>query len=119
MYKVVKMKSHNTYRSIRIQLQNGKSIQDVCQEYDLTLADLMGMFQHYDHKGRISNKPKSMRYITKVNHRFIIRFDDVHYGTYATLLDARRVRDALIRNGWNKDLLDTICERLGVKRCKK
>ena len=116
---MVKMKSHNTYRSIRIQLQNGKTIQQVCQENQLTLADLMGMFQHYDHKGRITKKPKSMRYITKVNHRWIIRFDDVHYGTYATLLDAKRVRDSLIRDGWNKDLLDNICERLGVKRCKK
>ena len=114
------MKSHNTYKSIRIQLQNGKTIQQVCQENQLTLADLMGLFMHYDTQPRKAHRTRKGTYIYKHSSgRYIIYCNHDYYGTYKTFNDARRVRDVLIENGWNKDLLDTICERLGVKRCKK
>ena len=39
-----------------------------------------------------------------------------YFGTYATLKDARRVRDRLILCDWKQNQVDCICGELGVER---
>ena len=106
--------------TIRNQLKAGVSIDDVCRDHQLTFKELIDILRFYDNPVRTRKRRKGWTHISQTPQgSFIITKDSQHFGTFNSLRDAQRVRDYFREYGWNKDLLDTICERLGVKRCKK
>lgn len=107
-------------KKLRNEMQCGKSISDVCTEYNLTFKDLVGIMMSGE---RITSKKayhSREKHITKIGEKkWIIRHDTHHYGTYKRLGDAKRVRDYFVEFGWDKDCIDKACESVGVKRVKK
>ena len=60
------------------------------------------------------------KYISERNGKYLLRkqtSDGYWYvGSFYTLKDAVKVRDCFIENGWDKNELKNICEKLGVER---
>lgn len=105
-------------KEIRAELQQGNSIDNVCRKYKLSFNELVRLMQSGlpIRKGRTR---KGWLYIQFVGNRYHIQKGSVHYGTYETLEDAQRIRDWLVRHGWDKSQVDLACDWCSVKRCKK
>ena len=105
---------------IRCKLRAGQSIESVCQEYDLSFKELVGLFHNMVSRGVArKNRKTGNLYITKTsNGRFTLNKNNVHYGTHRRLSDAKKVRDYFIYNRWDKRKIDEVCEKVGVKRIK-
>ena len=105
---------------IRSKLQNGSTIQNICNEYHLTFNALWDIFKN-EAQGQGRPKRKNLNkhlYITERDGKFFIRKNDVFYGTYKTLEDAIKVRDYFIYSRWDIRNLDKVCEELGVERIR-
>jgi len=102
---------------IRNKLQTEVSIEQVCDDYDLSFNELFKLMKRYDKKFKKCNKPPL--YITERNGQYFLRKNNVYYGSYYSFEDAKKVRDYFIFHGWNKRRLDEVCYKLGVKRVKK
>ena len=103
---------------IRQQLQNGTTIQEVCQQYHISFKELCNLFLS---RGCTTDKSSTGKlYISFNQGRYILRKNGVHYGSYRSLDDAVLVRDYMIMNGWYRSRLDNVCKELGVVRgvCK-
>ena len=98
---------------IRSKLQQGKTINEVCKEYQLTFQQLFRMLNGGVVGASVSPTTEAL-YLTKSGERYVLRKDDKHYGTYYSLEDAIKVRDYFIYNGWRKDKEDKVCDELGV-----
>lgn len=110
---------------IRNDLKNGVTLNEVCKTYNLTFKELIKVFKQDFHS---YTKPRCMegrrtsatgeRYIYQrhTGHTFWIQKGNAYYGYYKTLTDAVAVRNGLIINDWDKNKLDNICKKLGVKR---
>ena len=99
---------------IRQQLQNGKTIQEVCKEYHLTFKELCQLFLQGKYKRTTNEHTTGKLYITSDGKRYILRKDGNHFGSYNSLDDAVKVRDYMIMNGWYRKRLDGIRKELGV-----
>ena len=106
---------------IRWELQNGFTIEQVCNHHNITFTELVEAMQYHKQTGiKHTKRPKKCKYIRKnkgSGHYYIVR-STVNYGTYETLGDAVKVRDWLVSNGWNREQLDVGCEECNVVRCK-
>ena len=103
--------------TIRKQLKDGVSIDDVCRKHSLTFKQLLDILRFYDNPVRTRKHRKGWTHISQTPQgSFIITKDSTHYGTFNTLRDAQRVRDYFREHGWNKNKLDKICNELGVER---
>lgn len=103
--------------TIRKQLQDGVSIDEVCRKHSLTFKQLLDILRFYDNPVRTRNHRKGWTYISQTSQgSFIITKDSTHYGTFNTLRDAQKVRDYFREYGWCKDDLDKACESVGVTR---
>ena len=93
------------------------SIQQVCEKFNLKFNELMDMMKYYDNpiKSPIGNE--SLMYIIPRDGRFYIRKAGVHYGTYATVSDAKKIKRYFQLNGWDKRNIDKACRITGVERC--
>jgi len=103
---------------IRQQLQNGTTIQEVCQQYHISFKELCNLFLS---RGCTTDKSSTGKlYVSYDGHRFILRKNNGYYGSYQSLDDALKVRDYMIMNGWYRSRLDKVCRELGVVRgvCK-
>ena len=108
---------------IRKDLRNGKTIEQVCNTYNITFKKLCETFHGYKRKPQ-TNKPTTTptRYISIIHGHHCIR-KKINgktriFGTYNTLEDAIIIRDALEEDGWHQTHVDQLCEELGVKRRK-
>ena len=108
---------------IRSKLQNGETIEEVCQEYGISFKILLSLMSSLgsekDHNREVYGRTGHL-YIGFKNERYIIRKNRKHFGTYRTLDDAVKVRDWFICNGrWDKRWVDRACRECGVTRCRK
>ena len=103
---------------IRAKLRSGESISAICEEYDVSLADLVGMMRYRDPPER-PKKPKELLYITKRDGHYFLRKGNVYYGSYRTIEDAKKVRDYFMLRRWDKRKIDEACEKVGVERIKQ
>ena len=104
--------------TIRNQLRNGKTIDEVCTEHQLTFKQLIKIMKTYDNPLRTSGK--GMAYLYRMpNGHYTITKKSTHYGTYKTLRDAQKIRDWMVRHGWSKKQLDLACDWCGVERCRR
>ena len=110
---------------IRNDLKNGSTISEVCEKYHLTFKGLLKVFKQdfnsYTRPHNVGGRRTSAtgeRYIYQKNagNTFWIQKGGQYYGYYKSLTDAVAVRNGLIINNWDKNELDTICQKLGVKR---
>ena len=105
---------------IRTQLQNGSTIETICEKYKLTFHDLWDIFKN-DAQGQGRPKRKTHKkhlYITERDGKYFIRKSNVFYGTYHSLEDAVKVRDYFIYHRWDKRNVDKVCRELGVERVR-
>ena len=104
-------------------LQNGLSIEECCNKHHVTLEYAFKVI----HKWQIDKNKKQKRtrkqekYPTvesniQRNHGYMVRKTingkQQYFGRYPTLETARTVRDYLEENGWNKENLQKIKERI-------
>ena len=101
---------------IRQQLQNGTTIQEVCQQYQLTFKELCQLFLSGRYSRTTNESSTGNLYVSFDQHRYILRKNGVNYGSYQSLDDALKVRDYMIMNGWYRSRLDKVCDELGVVR---
>ena len=99
---------------IRSRLKSGDTIDEVCREYHLTFEELVCRLHRQPSGSRISRC--SELYITVIDGRYVLRKNNVYYGSYSSLGDAKRVRDYFILHRWDKRKIDEVCEKVGVKR---
>lgn len=66
------------------------------------------------------NPDSERKYIEEKSNGFYIKKKRMrstyYFGKYATLEDAQKVRNELVRTGWKQNKVDKICKKLGVKR---
>ena len=105
--------------TIRNQLKQGISIDDVCREHGLTFESLINIMRTYDNPIRRKTS-KGMAFIYRMpNGHYSVSKCSKHFGTYKTLRDAQKIRDWMLRHGWNKSQLDMACDWCSVERCKR
>ena len=103
---------------IRVKLQTGINIEQVCDDYGLSFNELFNLMKNNDkHILKCNSKPPL--YIIERDGQYLIRKNNVYYGSYYSFEDAKKVRDYFIFHGWNKRRLDEVCWKLGVKRVRK
>ena len=104
---------------IQKDLKKGLSIQEVCTNYNLTFKELVNIFRK-DIPTNVNKERVERFYIYPYRDSnrelWTIQKNKIYFGLYSTLDDAIKVRDCLIKRGWNKKELDCICQKLGVKR---
>ncbi len=106
---------------MRSRLQNGESIKSVCEDYGVSFNELVGIMKRNEplKDGRKHKSTKEL-YISRLpRNNFVIWYKDVYFGSYYCLEDAVLVRDRLIECDWDKSLVDSICESVGVVRRRK
>ena len=111
---------------IRDELNQGVSINTVCNKYNISFQELVeksfkgSMIKPYIPRKQEYKTENAGKYIQKVNNTYILRkklpSKTVHFGTYNTLEDAKKVRDYCIQHGWKKNCLNKYCRILGVER---
>lgn len=105
-------------REIRSRLRNGETIEKICKEYHLTLAELMDLMKYREYPSQKTKKSKELLYITERDGQYLLCKGNTYYGTYYSLEDAKKVRDYFIFSRWNKRKIDWVCEKVGVERIK-
>lgn len=124
---------------LREDLRNGMSIHDGLIKHGLSLETAVQMLQyrqpeeHYientipPRKIRKPSRKKKVNYV-KCGERYIMQRNDTFcvrrtikgktrmFGTYNSLEDALRMRDALELDGWHQTHVDRICKELGIVR---
>lgn len=110
-------------------LLDGMTINDACLKHEISFKEAV-MLAH----GQPSRKTKKVRH--KKNHRgvtvspaqYIYIRNNTYavrksvngkmkmFGTYNSMEDAIRMRDALKADGWHQTHVDRICEKLGIER---
>ena len=111
-----------TSKEIRSKMLNGETIEEVCQEYQITFPELLRKMSKLGNEKRY-NKNSTFRtghiYIGKSSSgKYVVRKSKTYYGSFNSLDDAVKVRDWFIRNGWNKRWINRACRLTGVKRCQ-
>lgn len=108
---------------IRKELQNGKSIEEVCNNHKISFKELCAACHGYVRKEINKDNFQSKdgeKYIFCRNNRYAVkkhvRGKGRIFGTYNSLEDAILVRDALIKDGWHQTHVDRICSEVGVIR---
>lgn len=94
-------------------LRKGMSLEDCLIKHNTNLQILfetnLETHQTNSHK-YIENRGKRFSIKKKINKR------TCYFGSYSSLEDAQKVRDELIRTGWQQNKVNRICEYLEVKR---
>lgn len=113
------------YPQIRKELQSGTSIDEVCRKHHITFKQLCDHYHGYGRSQQYRNNLKQKtrhKYIRQTGNRYAIQ-KNTHkkskmYGTYDSLEDALKMRDALIEDGWHQTHVDQLCDKLGIERRK-
>ena len=120
-----------TLDEIRSKLRSGETIQNVCQEYQITFKQLCDyMFRLGNINGKKLPKRKGngigefnrtgQLYISERDGKYYIRNKGKWFGTYRILEEAVKIRDWFIMNGrWDKRWVDRACRECNIRRCPK
>lgn len=118
----------------QVDLNNGMSIEEALKKYNLTFKDAFQQLhfnKHLQHekKQRYKRKnPIKHQYIQERKGKYYLRKSKkcirngekrhvmLTFGTYKTLEDAQRMREALKKDGWHQRHVQRICDELGIKR---
>jgi hypothetical protein len=118
-------------KNFQTDLQNGMSIDEACQIYNITLKQAFNKL-HYKVNQKTPHKKKQKwkhakphhvsQYIQERNGHYYLR-KHAHgkgriYGTYNTLEDAIIMREALKKDGWHQTHVERLCQEHGITRCK-
>lgn len=107
---------------IRKDLKEGKSIEQVCKDHNITFKNLCDTFHGYLRTPKKYPTTTPTKYIEVRNNRACVRKNingkTKIFGTYDRLEDAIQMRDALEKDGWHQTHVDQICEKLGIERRK-
>ena len=111
----------NMYR-VRKDLQNGKTIEQVCKDHNITFKTLCDTFHGYIRTKKKTKSTTPTKYIEVRNGRACVR-KTINgktriFGTYNRLEDAIIMRDALEQDGWHQTHVDRLCQELGIERRK-
>ena len=113
------------YIQIQEKLRNGMSIDEVCKKHHITFKELCDHFHGYQRNQQNRENLKSTKgekYILIRNNRYAlhknVKGQTIMFGTYNTLEDAIRMREALTKDGWHQTHVDKLCEELGIERRK-
>ena len=108
----------------RNDLWNGMSINDALIKHETNLHDVVRALQNKPHK------PGSKSKVTSSPEHYILIRGDTYavrksikgknrmFGTYNSMEDAIRMREALKLDGWHQRHVDRLCEELGIQRRK-
>ena len=109
----------------RNDLWSGMSLCDALTKHETNLHDVFQALQNKPQKPKGSKSKvisSSEPYIFIRNNTFSVRKSTKGktkmFGTYNSMEDAIRMRDALKRDGWHQTHVDRICEELGIQRRK-
>ena len=88
---------------IQKELQNGVSINEICNKYKITFDNLFKMLHTKGGTGKKRNyhSNTSELYIVKQGRRYLIMNSHICYGRYFSLDEAKLVRDYLVGVNWN------------------
>lgn len=117
------------YYNLRTDLQNGIGLEEALIKNQTNLKEA---FEKLKHKKQPRPKKKKLQepYIQYRQGKYYVRkakkaqrnkekrWVNVMFGTYHTLEDAKRMREALKEDGWHQTHVDEICERLGITRAE-
>ena len=119
-------------KSFQHDLKNGMSIDEACQIYNITLKQAFDQLHIKKQPNKV--KPQSNRrycpthYIQHWKGRYYLRKcipviekgkprnKTVQFGTYSSLEDAIKVREAMKEDGWHIKHLPRICNELNIRR---
>ena len=120
--------------NIQNDLKNGETIENTCTKYGISFGEMVELFHGYNKKvinsKNSKGKPKTYNRVTPSSEPFIyirggtyavrksIKGKTKIFGTYDSMEDAVKVREALKVDGWHQTHVDRICEELGVARRK-
>ena len=110
--------------SFQKDLRNGFTIDEALNKHGLSLKEVF----NYLHKetlkktrpvtsneGSVRKNPQSDHYHVKKT----IKGTNVVFGTYATKEEAEIIRQELIKHSWDKNKLDEILKKTGIKRIRQ
>jgi hypothetical protein len=108
-------------------LQKGMTLHDALQKHQLTLKEAFQQAEKpIKHKGTPETYHAS-QYIQYRDGHYYLRKNVFSkskgrpvtrmFGTYTTLEDAVKMREAQKKIGWKVTHVDRLCEELGIKRC--
>ena len=116
-----------TCMEFREDLRNGMTINDALIKHNLSLKNAVDFLQYKQQRPK--NKIKTSRKYMKCGERYIMqRGEDSFcirkningktrmFGTYTSLEDAIRMREALKIDGWHQTHVDSLCEKLRILR---
>ena len=115
--------------TVRNDLQKGLTIEETCLKYNISFQEMFTMFHGYERNQVSLPTPKCTRVTRSPEHYIYIR-DNTYavrkqikgktkiFGTYNSIEDAIKVREALKIDGWHQTHVDQICDKLGVLRRK-
>lgn len=113
-------------------LQSGMTLENALTKHNISLAEAFTRL-HYKVNQKTPNKRKrnikrynASQYIQARDGKYYLRKTvqttkgrtTLLFGTYNTLEDAIRMREALKEDGWHQRHVDSICQRLHIERCK-
>ena len=120
---------------LREDLKNGMSIEEGLIKHGLSFEDAVYLLQFKQDTDKhpktvmVHKKKKRFNYV-KSHEEYIMQRGDTYcvrktikkktrmFGTYNSLEDAVRMRDALKLDGWHQTHVDRLCEELGIVRRK-
>ena len=125
------MINHKKYLRFQHDINNGLTLTEALTKHGLNFKETFEYFrkkQWKEQKTKPKRKPESAsQYIQKRNGHYYLRknvYIPRHkksvtrmFGTYKTLEDAERMREALKKDGWHVTHVDRICRELGIERC--
>ena len=126
------------YLDLREDLRAGMSIEDALEKNNCELSYAFRKLQYQQGALKRTTKKKNPtysigveQYIQERRGHYYLRkskkdrrrktkgkYRSMTFGTYSSLEDAIKVREALKEDGWHQKHVDEICERLGIERVK-
>jgi hypothetical protein len=107
-------------------LNNGMTITEALQKHNLTFKETCDrlhderVFPSKYRKQPIIYTPTGIPNIYNINNKYYIKKTikgkSRIYGSYNTLEDAIRMKQALIKDGWHQTHVDKLCQELGIER---
>ena len=109
-------------QTIRQELWDGASIEEVLIKYHISFKELWDMFCHYDVQPYKKGVKQHHDYILERKGSFTVRKSicgkTKMFGVYNSLEDAILMRERFEEDGWHQRNVDRLCEEMGVERRK-
>lgn len=88
------------------------TIQEVLSKYDITWSELIRI-QSEKHSINDNGYPKYVTINQKTSKYMIIK-DNIYYGSYNSIIEAKTIQEELILCNWNKKLIPYLLKKQGI-----